>query len=61
LSAAKAKHQPKCKFDPHEVAWFLNSLWQGSMLIAKARQTPEMTRTNLKFARSYVDGLFKKA
>jgi TetR/AcrR family transcriptional regulator, transcriptional repressor for nem operon len=59
LAAAKVKHKPKRKFDPNEVAWFLNSLWQGSMLVAKTRQTPEMIRANLKFARAYVDGLFK--
>ncbi|MCB1207784.1 MAG: TetR/AcrR family transcriptional regulator [Verrucomicrobiales bacterium] len=58
LTAAKKKHRPKTKFDPVAVAWFLNSLWQGSMLIGKTRQTPAMIRQNLKFARAYVDGLF---
>jgi TetR/AcrR family transcriptional repressor of nem operon len=41
-----------------EVAWFLNSLWQGSMLIGKTCRTPEMIRRNLQIARGYVDGLF---
>lgn len=58
LTAAKKKHKPRAKFDPVQIAWFLNSLWQGSMLIAKTRQTPEMIRHNLKLARDYVDGLF---
>lgn len=58
LSAAKKKHKPSAKFDPVEVAWYLNSLWQGSMLIGKTCQTPEMIRRNIKLARSYVDGLF---
>lgn len=58
LSAAKKKHKPATKFDPVEVAWYLNSIWQGSMLIGKTCQTPEMIRRNIKLARSYVDGLF---
>ena len=58
LQAAKEKHRPATDFDPVEIAWFLNSLWQGSMLIGKTRQAPEMIRRNLQLARSYVDGLF---
>jgi TetR/AcrR family transcriptional repressor of nem operon len=40
------------------VAWFLNSLWQGSALVGKARQSMEMIRANLRLARAYVDLLF---
>jgi TetR/AcrR family transcriptional repressor of nem operon len=58
LIAAKANHQPVRDFDPHQVAWFLNSLWQGSMLIGKTRPAPEMIRNNLRLARDFVDGLF---
>jgi TetR/AcrR family transcriptional repressor of nem operon len=58
LKAAKEKHRPATDFDPVEIAWFLNSLWQGSMLIGKTCQTPEMIRRNLQIARGYVDGLF---
>lgn len=58
LAAAKAKHPPVTDFDPVELAWFLNSLWQGSMLIGKTCQTPAMIRRNLQLARNYVDGLF---
>lgn len=58
LTAAKKWHQPKAKFDPVEIAWFLNSLWQGSMLIGKTRQEPAMIRRNLQLARAWVDGLF---
>ncbi len=60
LQEAKAKHQPTAQFDPVEIAWFLNSLWQGSMLIGKTRGTPEMIRQNLRLARAWVDGLFGK-
>ncbi len=59
LTAAKKQHQPKTKFDPMQVAWFLNSLWQGSMLIGKTCRSQELIRHNLKLARNYVDGLFQ--
>ena len=58
LAAAKVRHRPAIDFDPEAVAWFLNSLWQGSMLIGKTRQKPEMTIANLRQARFYVDSLF---
>lgn len=58
LSEAKARHPVKQDFDPEQIAWFLNSLWQGSMLIGKTKQQPELIRTNLKLVRGYVDGLF---
>jgi TetR/AcrR family transcriptional repressor of nem operon len=58
LTAAKKLHLPVIPFDPEQVAWFLNSLWQGSMLIGKTRQRPEMTIANLHHARAYVDSLF---
>lgn len=59
LARAKAKYRPRVDFDPEEVAWFLNSLWQGSMLIGKARQSPEMICANLELARAWVMGFFK--
>ena len=58
LEAAKQQLQPAVNFDPAEVAWFLNSLWQGSALVGKARQSPEMICANVRLARAYVDSLF---
>jgi TetR/AcrR family transcriptional repressor of nem operon len=58
LEAAKQQLKPAVNFDPAEVAWFLNSVWQGSMLVGKVRQSAELIRTNLKMARKYVDSLF---
>jgi len=60
LAAAKRKHAPRAKFDPVAAAWFLNSLWQGSMLVGKTREAPEMVRANLKMARRFIDGLLAK-
>jgi TetR/AcrR family transcriptional regulator, transcriptional repressor for nem operon len=59
LKAAQKKHAPVTSFDPIQVAWFLNSLWQGSMLISKTRQKPQMIRDNLHLAQSYVNALFR--
>jgi TetR/AcrR family transcriptional regulator, transcriptional repressor for nem operon len=61
LQAAKEQLKPAANFDPAEVAWFLSSVWQGSMLVAKTRQSQEMIRSNLKIARAYVDSLFSDA
>ncbi len=58
LSAAKERHPVAKDFDPDEIAWFLNSLWQGSMLIGKVRNHPEMIRRNLLIARECIDSLF---
>jgi len=58
LAEAKRRHRPATAFDPERVAWFLNSLWQGSMLIAKTRKNPKMIADNIRLARAYVDGLF---
>ena len=58
LQAAKEKLKPVMDFDSDQVAWGLTSLWQGSMLVAKSRQSQEMIRNNLKLARNYVDSLF---
>lgn len=58
LDAAKAQHPPRTDFDSEDVAWFLNSLWQGSMLVAKTRQDPSIVSRNLERARAHVDYLF---
>ena len=59
LTAAKKIHRVKVDFDPDQVAWFLNSLWQGSMLIGKTRSSPEMIIANIELARGYVMSLFE--
>ncbi|GEP45304.1 TetR/AcrR family transcriptional regulator [Brevifollis gellanilyticus] len=61
LTEAKIRHKPDACFEPVDIAWYLNSLWQGSMLIGKTRQAPEMIRSNLRLARIWVDGLLGKS
>jgi TetR/AcrR family transcriptional repressor of nem operon len=58
LVAAKKVQKPKVDFDPEQVAWFLNSLWQGSMLVGKTGAGAEMIVRNLHHGRAYVDALF---
>ena len=58
LADAKKVHPPKVDFDPESVAWMLNSLWQGSMLVAKTRKSPEMIVSNVEQGRAYVNYLF---
>lgn len=58
LRGAKEKHRPGVDFDPEALAWFLNSVWQGAMLVAKTRQNPDLIVSSIRLARAYVDGLF---
>ncbi len=58
LDEAKAARRPAVSFDSGEVAWFLNGLWQGSMLLGKTRQDASIVIRNLERARDYVDALF---
>lgn len=60
LAQAKQRHTPTRDFDPEAVAWLLNSIWQGSMLIAKTRQSPQTAVANLALVRDYVDALFHR-
>lgn len=58
LAAAKEVHPPVRDFDPERVAWFVNSLWQGSIVVAKSVQSGPMFRANLQMAREWIDSFF---
>lgn len=58
LAAAKDRHGSVADFDAEETAWFLNSLWQGSMLVSKACAEPARIPANLRLARRVIDSLF---
>lgn len=58
LDAAKKRHKPVKPFDSQRVGWFLNSIWQGSMLLGKVRRKPQTIVDNLEQARAYVAALF---
>jgi len=58
LTEARARHESIGSWNAEEIGWLLNSIWQGSMLIAKTRHTPEMLVRNIDLAQAYVQGLF---
>lgn len=58
LAAAQRTHAPARPFDPEQVAWTLYSVWQGSMLIAKTLQRPQLVLDSVQHARAYIDLLF---
>jgi TetR/AcrR family transcriptional regulator, transcriptional repressor for nem operon len=60
LEAAKQQHKASVDFDATQVSWFINSVWQGSMLIGRTQQSAQVIRNNLKIARNYVDSLFDR-
>ncbi len=58
LREAKETRRARVDFDPEEVAWLLNSLWQGSLLVAKTRDNAEVVARNFDHARAYIESLF---
>ncbi len=58
LDEAKAAHPPAIDFDSVEVAWWLQSFVQGTLLIAKSRTDDEFILANIRHCRAYVAGLF---
>lgn len=59
LIAAKSSHPPKVDFEPEEVAWWLQSFVQGTLLIAKAKPDRDFVLANIRHCRAYVMGLFE--
>ena len=58
LVAAKAKYPPVTDFDPEQVAWYLNALWQGSIVVTKAVQSAAVFHANLRMARAWTLSFF---
>lgn len=58
LAAAKALHSPKSPIDPKALASLYISIYQGSLVIAKAAQKNEVIIRNLEQLRRYVEFLF---
>jgi TetR/AcrR family transcriptional repressor of nem operon len=58
LAEAKAAHPPKVNFDPDELAWWLQSFVQGSLLLSKARGDRKVVVSNIRHCRAYVFSLF---
>lgn len=58
LDAAREKHPPVVDFDSESVAWFMCSVVQGSMLIARTRDDRDSVLPNVDHLQAYVFGLF---
>lgn len=60
LADAKAVYRPRVEFEPEEVAWWLQSFVQGSIIIAKTRQSRDVIVSNIHHCRAYVNSLFER-
>jgi TetR/AcrR family transcriptional repressor of nem operon len=58
LRQAKKQYRPKVDFDPESVATLFLSLFQGSRILAKARQDARPIVEGLGHFRAYVEQLF---
>lgn len=58
LEDAKKTHPPKVDFDSEELAWWMQSFVQGTLLIAKTRNDRQFIENNIRHCRAYVDSLF---
>lgn len=58
LSDAKVAYPPRVNFDPEELAWWLHSFVQGTLLIARSKQEPKFIIANIRHCRAYLDHLF---
>lgn len=58
LRQAKDQHPPLIDFDPDQIAWMFNSLWQGSLLVGKTCGDPQLIVHNFNHARHYINSLF---
>jgi len=58
LKEACISHPGHRAFDPDQVGWLLNSLWQGSLLVAKTTGNPQIVVDNLEQAKGWISSHF---
>ena len=61
LEAARQRYAPEATWSAASVADFIQAVLQGSFVLAKARQGPEVARDNLAHLRRYLQLLFAGA
>lgn len=59
LAKAKATHVPKKAFKPQELAGYLISILEGSLILGKTQQDMRILATNLRHYKAYVKSLFE--
>jgi TetR/AcrR family transcriptional repressor of nem operon len=57
IAAAKARHVPDATWTPESVAYYIQSVLQGSFIFAKAKGGPEIVRSNAAHLRHWLEGL----
>lgn len=61
VEAAKRRYAPRARWSAESVGYFIQATLQGSFVFAKARQSPEVVRENLKHLRRYLEALFNQS
>ncbi|MDQ9171869.1 TetR/AcrR family transcriptional regulator [Oxalobacteraceae bacterium R-40] len=61
VEAARKRYAPDASWSAESVAYFIQSVLQGSFIFAKARQSPEVIRESLAHLRRYLISLFAQA
>ncbi len=58
LAAAKSLHAPGADFDPRRVAEHFLAVYEGALILAKARQQPRVIGESIGHFRRYLEQLF---
>ena len=61
IEAAKLLHAPNAKWNAESVGNFIQVVLQGSFILAKSKQGPEVIRESLAHLRSYLEILFNQS
>lgn len=60
LKECKERYAPQTEFDPKSAAECFTSLYQGSMILSKAKQDTSIMKQNIEHYRAYLRLLFSK-
>ncbi|GAT31699.1 hypothetical protein TSACC_293 [Terrimicrobium sacchariphilum] len=58
LREARREAPPRVNFDPHDLAWIFQSIWQSAGLLSRTRHSPGLVRRNIDEMHVYLDGLW---
>jgi TetR/AcrR family transcriptional repressor of nem operon len=60
LSEAKRRYAPRARFDPVSIAQYFIAIYEGSLVMAKAKGDARVLADNVEHFRRYVHALLKK-
>lgn len=61
LREAQEEDCPRVNFDPYDLAWIFQSIWQSARLLSRTRNSPGLVRRNIDEMHAYLDGLWASA